>query len=343
MAIDLRSDTVTSPTAAMRQAMANAAVGDDVYEEDPTVKELERLGARLTGKESGLFVSSGTMGNLVAVLTHCQSGQEIYLDKESHIYFYEAGGMSALGGFIPRLVDSGSDLYNPVALEAAWRPENIHFPTPGLLCLENTHNRSGGKVIGVDRMKEAALWARNKGLPVHLDGARIFNAAYAMNLEVKELTTEVDTAMFCLSKGLGAPVGSLLVGSEEWIAKARKWRKMVGGGLRQVGVLAAAGLVALEQREQLLEDHKLAKLLAKGLTNIKGISVDLSAVDTNIFMADLEDERQDAYKFAASLAEAGLLANAVTSSRMRFVTHYDVNEEQIDEAINIAEKVISTI
>ncbi len=331
--IDLRSDTVTKPSQEMRQAMAEAVVGDDVYEEDPTVKELEQLAAGLLGKEAALFVSSGTMGNLVALLTHCRSGQEVLLDKEAHIYFYEVGGMSALGGLIPRLVSSERGLYHPQSLDEALRPKNIHFPGPGLLCLENTHNRAGGAVVSLKRMQEAADWARERDLPIHLDGARIFNAALAMGVAAAEIASEMDSVMFCLSKGLGAPAGSLLVSTAEWIEKARKWRKMVGGGMRQVGVLAAAGLVALKGRERLAEDHRRAKMLARGLAKIDGINVELDKVQTNIFMADLKLPGIDAYQFVQKLAGEGVLVNAVSPRRIRFVTHWGIDDSMVEQAV----------
>lgn len=342
MKIDLRSDTVTKPSQAMRRAMAEAVVGDDVYQEDPTVVELERLAADILGKDAALFVPSGTMGNLVALLTHCQSGQEVLLDEEAHIYFYEVGGMSSLAGLIPRLISSKRGLYHPQSLEEAWRPDNIHFPTPGLLCLENTHNRSGGAVVSIERMKDAAEWARGKGLPVHLDGARIFNAALALNVSPAEIAGQVDSVMFCLSKGLAAPAGSMIVGTEEWIADARKYRKMVGGGMRQVGVLAAAGLVALKGRDRLIEDHQRARKLAEQLAEIKGVSVNLEEVRTNIFMADLV-AAVDADQFVQQLAEAGVLVNAVSSRRMRFVTNWNVNDAMIEQTAEVVKQVVGAV
>ncbi|MBO8169745.1 MAG: low-specificity L-threonine aldolase [Thermoanaerobacteraceae bacterium] len=343
MIIDLRSDTVTKPSPAMRRAMAEAEVGDDVYGEDPTVKELEEMAAGIMGKEAALFVASGTMGNLVALLTHCEPGQEVYLDEEAHIYYYEVGGMSALGGLIPRLISSEKGLYHPEALEEAWRPENIHFPNPGLLCLENTHNRAGGRVVTPECMHEAVTWAKRKGMPVHLDGARIFNAAFALDMDVADLVKEMDSVMFCLSKGLGAPAGSLLVGSRDWIAEARKWRKMVGGGMRQAGVLAAAGLVALKERARLKEDHRLAETLAKDLAAIEGLKVNLDQVETNIFMVDLELPGTDAYRFVSLLKEAGVLVNAVAPGRLRFVTHKDIGEKEIAQAVKIVENVVEGV
>ncbi|WP_366922575.1 low-specificity L-threonine aldolase [Metallumcola ferriviriculae] len=340
MLIDLRSDTVTKPSQEMRQAMADAVVGDDVYQEDPTVKELEQLAAGILGKESALFVPSGTMGNLVAILTHCKSGDEVFLDEESHIYFYEVGGMAALGGLIPRLISNKRGIYHPKSLEDAWRPANIHFPNPGLLCLENTHNRGGGAVVPVERMKEAVEWARKKGLPVHLDGARIFNAALALGVDASVIAEEVDSVQFCLSKGLGAPVGSILAGSEEWINRARKWRKMVGGGLRQSGVLAAAGLVALKGRNRLAEDHQRAKDMARAINDIAGLTVEIDKVLTNIFMVDIDYPGGDADDLVEQLAEAGVLVNAVTKKRLRFVTHWDIDDISAQRAVGIVAEVV---
>ena len=254
--IDLRSDTVTKPTSAMRQAMATAEVGDDVYEEDPTVRRLEALGAEMIGKEAALFVPSGTMGNQIAAMTHLNRGDEVILEAESHIFYYEVGGLALLSGAQARPLPGRRGFMEPEQITHAIREENIHFPRTGLLCLENTHNRAGGAVLTPEQTKAMAEAGRQKGIPVHLDGARIFNAAIALGIDVRELTAPVDSVMFCLSKGLGAPVGSILAGSKCFITHARKNRKVLGGGLRQSGVLAAAGLIALEQMvERLAEDH----------------------------------------------------------------------------------------
>ena len=268
--IDLRSDTITLPTDEMRKAMENAEVRDDVYQEDPTINRLEKLAATKVGKEAALFVPSGTMGNLIAVLAHCQRGEEVILGAESHICYYEVGGISAVAGVIPSTIlgDSKGAL-TPQAVDKALREENIHYPETSLICLENTHNRAGGTIYPIQLTKEIYQLAHQRNIQVHLDGARIFNAAIALNLEPSVLAKEVDSVMFCLSKGLSAPVGSILDGSRKFIEKARKQRKMLGGGMRQAGILAAAGIIALEKMvERLRENHNNARILGEGLSNL---------------------------------------------------------------------------
>lgn len=332
--IDLRSDTVTVPTEEMRRAMAAAEVGDDVYGEDPTVRKLEELAAEKMGKEAGLFVVSGTMGNLVAVMTHCKRGDEVILEKDSHIYYYEVGGISAVAGAIPRLVTGNKGIINPEALEEALRLPNIHFPPTTLLCLENTHNRAGGTVTPVARMRELCAIAHRRGLKVHLDGARIFNAAIALGISVAEIASDCDSVMFCLSKGLGAPVGSVLVGRKDWIEAARKNRKMVGGGMRQAGVLAAAGIVALEKMvDRLAEDHENARRLATALAEIPGFRVDLETVQTNIVGVDVSGTGLGAPQVVEALRKRGVKCNAHGPARVRFVTHKDVTAADIEEAV----------
>lgn len=332
--IDLRSDTTTVPTDAMRRAMAEAEVGDDGYGEDPTVNKLQERAAEMMGKEAALFFPSGTMANQAAILAHTCRGQEVILDAESHIYYSEAGGMAVLAACHPRLFHSHNGRVEPETIVALLRGPSLTYPEPALLCLENTHNRAGGTVMNPAQTAALAEVAHQHGLKVHLDGARIFNAAVALGVDVRELTAPVDSVMFCVSKGLSAPVGSLLAGSQEFIDRARRARKLLGGGMRQAGVLAAAGLVALETMvDRLHEDHVNARLLAEGLAEIPGLQVNLELVQTNMVMVDVSALGKPAAAVAALWAEHGVLANAVSSTRIRCVTHKDVSRQQIDQAL----------
>ena len=333
--IDLRSDTVTLPTAAMRQAMAEAEVGDDVFREDPTINRLEERAAELLGKEAALFTASGTMSNLLAVLTHTQRGDEILLGAEAHIFWSEVGGAATLGGVQPRTVPNRPDgTIDPGAVESAIRRPDVHHPRTGLLCLENTQNRCGGGVMTVEETARLSEIAHDHGIPVHLDGARLFNAAVALERPAKDLTASVDSVCFCLSKGLGAPVGSLLGGNREFVERARKYRKMVGGGMRQAGVIAAAGLVALDTMiDRLAEDHANARRLAHGLAAIPGLIVQPDQCPTNIVMVRLPSPTAGQLK--ARLAEAGVLASQPDPDRLRFVTHHGITPTDIDRIIEI--------
>ncbi len=339
--IDLRSDTVTRPTAAMRRAMAEAEVGDDVYGEDPTVNRLEEEAARLVGKEAALFVASGTMGNQLAVMTHTRRGDEVIVEAESHIYYYEVGGLAALSGVQPLAIPGQNGILTSKDVEAALRPENIHFPRPRLLCLENTHNRGGGTVLSVEQTRALAEVARRAGMKVHLDGARIFNAAVFLGVTARELAEPADSVMFCLSKGLGAPVGSILAGSAAFVEAARKNRKLLGGGMRQAGILAAAGLLALEMVSCLEEDHQKARVLAEGLAEIPGITLDLNLVQTNIVRFDVAGTGLSAPDLVARLKDEGVLANAVGTTKVRMVTHRDVSGIDIKRALRILAAVVS--
>ncbi|MCI8335574.1 MAG: low-specificity L-threonine aldolase [Peptococcaceae bacterium] len=332
--IDLRSDTVTQPTAAMREAMFRAEVGDDVYGEDPTIKALEEKGAALLGKEKALFCPSGTMSNLVALLTHLQPGNEFIIDYRSHIYQYEVGGCAALAGAIPHTARGDRGHLGVRNIEAAIREENIHYPETKLVCLENTHNLAGGTVMPMAQLADVSACAKEHGLKIHLDGARLFNAATALHLPASEITQYVDTVNICLSKGLAAPVGSLLCGTEEFIIKARKKRKMVGGGMRQAGFLAAAGIVALEDMTgRLAEDHALAQKLALGLAAIPGVVLDPAQVETNIVKIDLV-AGLDAGEIVSQLkADYGVLCGTAGKNSIRFVTHYQIDAADIDVAI----------
>lgn len=337
--VDLRSDTVTKPTPEMRRAMYEAEVGDDVYREDPTVNRLEEMAAARLGKEAGLFVTSGTQGNLIAVLTHTQPGQEVILERESHIFYYEVGGSALIGGVQLRPLQGTGGALDPAEVEASIRPDNIHYPPTGLIALENTHNRAGGTVIPLENIEAIAQVAARHNLPLHLDGARIFNAAIALGKPVAELARPFTSVMFCLSKGLGAPVGSLLVGPRDWIERARKWRKRLGGGMRQAGILAAAGLVALEKMvDRLAEDHENARRLAEGLGNLPGLSV--VPPQTNMVLVDVSGTGFSAPAFVARLAHYGVLAADMSPSKVRFVTHKDVSSEDIEYALLAVEKLI---
>ena len=328
--IDLRSDTVSRPTAAMRAAMADAEVGDDVFGDDPTVARLESSTAELLGKEAAVFVSSGTQSNLCALLAHCGRGDEYIVGDHAHSYWYEAGGAAVLGSIQPqpvRMLDDGSlDLDH---VNAVIKPDDPHFARSRLLCLENTHD---GKVQTLARMQDAAELARDRNLALHLDGARLWNAAAALEASPAALAEPFDTVSVCLSKGLGAPVGSVLVGSDALIAEARKWRKMVGGGMRQVGVLAAAGLHAIDHhRDRVIDDHANAAALAEGLDGIR--NVEIHSVATNMVFASLPAEDDRAFMEAA--AERDLLVRVYDGGQTRLVTHIDVSSADIDRAVEV--------
>ncbi len=334
--IDLRSDTVTRPTPAMREAMYQAEVGDDVYGEDPTVNRLETMAAEMLGKEAALLVCSGTMGNLVALLSHCGRGDEIILGDRSHTFLFEQGGMAALGGVTPYPVVNQDDGRLQIRdIEDAIRPDNPHFPRTRLVCLENTHNMCNGSPLPVGYVTEVAQFVHNRGLDVHLDGARVFNAATALGVDVKEIVRDIDSVMFCLSKGLCAPVGSMVCGSADFIAKARRARKVVGGGMRQAGIIAAAGVVALEQMtDRLVEDHARAKRLAEGLAGLPGIEV--APVTTNIlYFQVMEGASKSPKQIDSDLAERGVLVNSRGGGRFRAVTHHGIGDEDIERTIEV--------
>lgn len=321
--------------------MNNAEVGDDVFQEDPTVNRLEELAAKKVRKEAALFVPSGTMGNLIAVLTHCQRGDEVILEIDSHIYYYEVGGMSALAGVIPRLIVGDKGIPNPQDIKKALRDENLHYPNTTLICLENTHNRAGGTIAPPEVIEEICQLAHQRKILVHLDGARIFNAAVALDIEPALLTKNVDSVMFCLSKGLSAPVGSILAGSKDFIQRARKNRKMLGGGMRQAGILAAAGIIALEHMmKRLKEDHKNARILGEGLANVSGIKVDLETIQTNMVYFDLQESGMDTYQFLPKLAKYNILGLPRPPTKVRLVTHYGISEEDIYATIKAIKEIV---
>ncbi len=329
--IDLRSDTVTKPPLAMREAIAAAEVGDDVFEEDPTVQRLEQAAAERLGKEAGLLTASGTMGNLVALLTHASPGDEVILEADSHIFNYEAGGAARVAGLMPRLVSGRRGTFDSKQLAAVLRPDNIHFPPTTLVCMENTHNASGGSVLDQPTVQETAAYARERGLALHLDGARIFNAAAAADVEPAELCEPFDSVMFCLSKGLAAPVGSVLVGSRGFIQKARQRRKLLGGGMRQAGVIAAAGIYALEvMAKRLTEDHRRARCLADALTGL-GLTV-MNEVATNIINIRLSGDLS-AYALLSAWRSAGVAALPRDEKNIRLVLHYEISDDDVTAAV----------
>lgn len=331
--IDLRSDTVTRPTAAMREAMAKAEVGDDVYGEDPTVNRLEARAAEIAGKDAALFVPSGTMGNTIAIKLHTRHGEEVICDSRSHVIDWELSMMAWFAGCLARAIPTAAGVLSWHDIESHIRAGSPHNSPTTLITLENTHNLGGGTVYPIETIDEICFEAGKRGIRVHMDGARLFNAAAATGLLPARIAQNVDTVMFCLSKALGAPVGSILAGSYSDIEQARLYRKRLGGGMRQAGILAAAGLVALEDTpKQLSVDHENARLLAERLAAIDGIDINPTAVQTNILIASVAKLDTTADSFVAALKEQGVLANAVGSTQLRFVTHYDVNRSDCERA-----------
>ncbi|HLI83858.1 MAG TPA: GntG family PLP-dependent aldolase [Bryobacteraceae bacterium] len=332
--IDLRSDTVTRPTPAMRRAMMEAEVGDDVYGEDPTVNRLEQTAAEITGKEAALFVPTGTMGNTIAVKAHTRHGEEVICDSRSHVLNYELAMMAWFSGCVARPIPTERGILSWEQVRAEIRPLGPHWAPTGLIAIENTHNMAGGTVYPLSTIREICAGAREHGLKVHMDGARVFNAAAALGVPVREIVAPVDTVMFCASKALGAPVGSLLAGPAETIAQGRLYRKRLGGGMRQAGVLAAAALVALsESPAGLQRDHTNARLLAEGLARIPGIQVNPADVETNIVIFDVSGTGLTSPEIGARLRERGVLINGINDRQMRAVTHYDVDRAGCQEAL----------
>jgi threonine aldolase len=332
--IDLRSDTVTKPTDEMRDAMARADVGDDVYGEDPTARRLQDLAAEKFGKEAALFVPSGTMGNQIAVRLQTQPGQEVILEERSHMFNLEVAGMAVISGAQARPIRSPHGMMDWESIEAAIRPRGSYNVQTALVAIENTHNHGGGTVMSFELMKGITERAHERQLPVHLDGARIFNAAVVLKRDVAEIAAPFDSVMFCLSKGLGAPVGSMVVGSRDFIDRAIPVRRMLGGGMRQVGVLAAAGLVALEKMTgRLEEDHTNAQVLARGLAEIAGVKIDPERVQTNIVVFDISGTGQTAAELSTRLKQRSVLANGINAREMRMVTHKDVTRGDCETAL----------
>jgi threonine aldolase len=340
--IDLRSDTVTQPTNSMRKAMFDAEVGDDVYGEDPTINRLEGRAAELMGREAAVYVPTGTMGNQIAIHLHTHPGSEVVAEAGSHIFNFEMGAMATLSGALPRAIETPDGILTPNQVEKAIQPRAGYRTPTSLVVLENSHNLAGGRVTPPERMTELIAVARKHGLPVHLDGARIHNAAAALGIPAAELSAGCDTVMFCLSKGLGAPVGSILVGSADAIVDARRIRKMFGGGMRQAGIIAAAGLVALDEVMPLLaEDNRRAHTLAVGLAEIPAIILDPDTVETNIVFFSLsEDAPMDAGTLAARLAGDGLLCHPLGGDSIRMVTHYHIGDDDIEKAVEITSKML---
>jgi threonine aldolase len=337
--IDLRSDTVTKPTAAMREAMARAEVGDDVFGDDPTVKELEAETAALLGKEAALFTASGTMANQLAIRSQTEPGDEILVEANAHVYYYEGGAPAALSGVMCRCLDGQRGVFSGADLEAALRPSDPHFPRTRLVCIENTHNRGGGKIWSIAQIREVAAAARQHGLQLHLDGARLWNASIATGITEREYASPFDTVSVCFSKGLGAPVGSALVGPKTLIERARRFRKMIGGGMRQAGVIAAGALFAMRNhRTRLTEDHANAKLLASGLANLDGLEVDPAEVETNIvrFRVRVIPAAELVERFRAR----GVLVLPVARDTIRAVTNLMVSAEDIEAAMRIASALL---
>ncbi len=340
MPIDLRSDTVTRPTPAMREAMASAEVGDDVYSEDPTVNRLERSAAAIFEREAALFVPTGTMGNQIAIKLHTEHGQEVLCESRAHVLDWEMGMVANFSGCTLRPIAAPRGILTWQHLAPAIAPKIYYRAPTGLICIENTHNMAGGTVTPLETLEAIWAGAASVGLPVHLDGARVFNAAAALNLPVATITRGFTTVNFCLSKGLGAPVGSVLVGSQDHIDRARSVRKALGGGMRQAGILAAAGLIALEQMPARLgEDHSNARLLAEAVAAIPSVEIDLDAVQSNIVIFSLRDGG-DAPTAVAALRAEDVLASAIGPHVIRFVTHFDVSREQCHRAIAITKSVL---
>jgi threonine aldolase len=333
--IDLRSDTVTLPSDEMRRAMASAEVGDDVYGEDPTVNRLEARAAEIFGREAAIFVPTGTMGNQIAIKLHTHPGQEILCEERGHIFNYEMAMLSWFSGCVARPVAAPQGILSWDLLAPKISPASYYVAQTGLIELENTHNMAGGTVTPVAAMEEICQRAHERNLPVHLDGARVFNAAAFLGKPVAEITRSFDTVMFCLSKGLGAPVGSMLVGTKDLIERARSIRKALGGGMRQAGILAAAGLIALEHGPaRLHEDHAMARMLAEGVAGIPGIEIDLATVQTNIVIFDVSDTGKSSTEITAALKEQGVLAGTVNPQLIRFVTHLNVSKAQCERALS---------
>jgi len=341
--IDLRSDTKTRPTEAMRRAMAEAEVGDDVAGEDPTVNELEAIAAELLGKEAGLLVTSGTQGNIVSLLALTEPGQKLILEQDAHLFHYERGGVARLAGLMVHTLPGHHGAMDPEEVAAAIWPDELHRASTGVVSLENTHNRAGGTCLSVEHTNDICQVAHRHGVSVHIDGARIFDAAVALEVDVRELVAAADSVTFCLSKSLGAPVGSVICGEETFVARAREYRKMLGGGMRQAGIIAAAGLVALEQElPRLYEDHKKATRVAEVLAELPGVRPDLATVQTNMILFELQREDMTASQLCERLAEYDIIAAARSEVQIRFVLHRDVSLDDTEQVCIALEKVLGT-
>lgn len=342
--IDLRSDTVTKPTAEMRRVMAEAEVGDDVFGEDPTVNLLQEKVAKLLGKEDAIFVPSGTMANQLSIKAHTQPGDEVIIEETSHPFNFEGGGGAALSGVQFYCLKGVRGILDASQIEEAIRPDDHHFPVTRLICLENTHNRGGGSIYPIEKMKEIYRLAKSRGLSVHLDGARLWNASVATGIKPHQYAEWADSVSVCLSKGLGAPIGSLVAGPKSFIQRVHRFRKMFGGGMRQVGIIAAAGIYALDHHmERLKEDHLNAKRLALGLKELKGISINPDEVETNIVIFKLNLKGVNAYDITEAMKKEGVLIHPIGKNQIRLVTHLDVSSEDIDHALETFKKILDKI
>jgi threonine aldolase len=340
--VDLRSDTLTLPTPEMREAMARAEVGDDVWGEDPTVQRLETLAAQRLGKAAGLFVTSGTQGNLISLLTHTRAGQEVVVDFDSHVFNNEVAGAPVIGQVQMRPTKTERGFLTPDQVREALRPVNIHVPATGLVCIENTHNRHGGTCCTPEEIAAVAAVAHEAGVPVHLDGARLFNAAVALKRPAADFARDVDSVTFCVSKGLAAPVGSVICGSADFVERARRWRKMLGGGMRQVGILAAAGIVGLERMvDRLADDHTNARRLGEGLAKLPGLRVDLASVQTNIIILRVERGAAATAELVKGCAARKVKVHAMGPAAIRCVTHKDVDADDISRALEAFRELTS--
>ncbi|RMG69125.1 MAG: low-specificity L-threonine aldolase [Calditrichaeota bacterium] len=338
--VDLRSDTVTRPSAEMRQVMMTARVGDDVFGEDPTVNQLQEMVAEMTGKEAALFVTSGTQGNQVCINAHTRPGEEVIVERGSHIFNYECGSPALLSGVQLYPIDGKHGAFTLEQVEQAVRPPNVHHPQTRLICIENTHNRAGGTIFPLEEMARISQFARQRGLRMHLDGARLWNASVATGISIREYCQYFDSVSMCFSKGLGCPVGSIVAGDRDFIQRAHYYRKAYGGGLRQAGVLAAAAIYAIENNfSRLEEDHRKARLLAEGLSQLPGVKLDLETVQTNIVIFDLDEAVVPAERLVALLREQGVLVLNIAPGRIRAVTHLDVSMEDVAFALEACRQV----
>ena len=341
--IDLRSDTVTLPTDEMRQAIYNANLGDDVFQEDPTVNDLEFKAAAMMGKEGGLLVPSGTMGNLVSILVHCERGSEIILGDKSHTFMYEAGGISAFGGIHSHQLSNKDDgTIDLEKINGAVRMDNVHFPKTAAISIENTHNICNGFPLRPEYLSSVSQIAKEHGLKLHIDGARIINAAVSLSVNVKELVKDADSVTFCLSKGLAAPVGSVVCGNEKFIYRARRIRKVLGGGMRQAGIIAAAGIVSLKKMMvQLKEDHENAQQLAQGISNIEGLSLNKKKVKTNIIYFKLDSSKITGSHLVTEMENKGVKFFETSPNRFRLVTHYGITKEDVETTLHILTELMN--
>ena len=340
--IDLRSDTVTLPTKEMLEAIVEAKLGDDVYGEDSTVNQLQEMAAEKMGKEAALLVTSGTQANLTSLMSNCKRGDQVILESESHINWYEVGGVSSIAGLFPWPIKTDGGAFKKEDLEAAIRPKNIHYPELSLVCIENTHNRHGGTILTPKQLEAISEVTKKHSVRLYMDGARIFNASVALGVDPKEFAKHVDNLMFCLSKGLSCPVGSLIVGDQEFIEKAKKVRKLLGGGMRQAGIIAAPGIVALQKMvSRLRTDHENAKLLAEKLSRIDGVQIDTKKIQTNIVIFDIATRTVKSDGFINELERDGILALTQGENRVRIVTHWGIEKEHIERTASAIERILT--